>query len=634
MIDGAKISYNTAPRGGGCYVSSIGKVEIIRSHFLGNSAYYYGGGLMLSQVKTSTLTSTHFIQNKAYQSGGLEVRQGKHLLEDVSFDRNKAEYVGGGFSCSEGADVISRRSVFERNKGQEYGGGFYATTACSLDLTDSNWISNIAIDGGGGALDNARGNFVNVSFVQHRDEKNDYGAALYSRISIVTFRDALFQDNKAKRGGVMSLSKTNGTFTNCQLIENKSGHGGALWIQDNSRFKVYDTTFKNNVADELGGCLCSFDGSRGVFKDTKFINNIAGNSGGCFYSYNTTLDLENVEIIGNSAKLTGGGMELNRCHVNISNSTLSNNHAEFYGGGFEVSFSLLFLKNTTIKKCKANEDGGGFFIEREANVSLEDCSLIGNYARDNGGAVFMNEESRLIGIRLILMNNNASALGGGISAIQSSKVDLSASLFVSQNAREGGALALQSNAFAKIQNSKFMTNSATYNGADIYSLEGSLTLLDSSTNKSGANISGASIFGSSSSIKIRNSNFTSCKAFHGGGSIAAINGTSLSIKSATFLKSNATFGGAIFVEESDFIGKHLKARKCEAKVDGGVVFALSPTALTCRKCKFEESTAKEKGGALAIVFYTVEHLVMILDKSKFIGNKAALGGKLMLFVAL
>ncbi len=60
------------------------------------------------------------------------------------------------------------------------------------------------------------------------------------------------------------------------------------------------------------------------------------------------------------------------------------------GGGLYVDDNTnVYLNNVTIQDCYSEDSGGGIFLDNDncTNIHMENCKLIGNTCRDNGGAI-------------------------------------------------------------------------------------------------------------------------------------------------------------------------------------------------------------------------------------------------------
>jgi parallel beta-helix repeat protein len=224
---------NTAYGGGGAYVSGA---ATLNGGLFQNNAGSYGGGLYAS---TLVLTDTQFLTNTAYFGGGgayvwgaATLRGGLFqnntstgyyggglyastlVLTDTQFLTNTA-YFGGGGAYVSGAATL-RGGLFQNNTSTGYGSYGGGLSASTLVLTDTQFLTNTAYYGGGGAY---------VS-----------GAA--------TLNGGLFQNNAGSYGGGLSASPL--VLTGTQFLGNRANQGGGVYLSGASR--VVNTLFARNTA--------------------------------------------------------------------------------------------------------------------------------------------------------------------------------------------------------------------------------------------------------------------------------------------------------------------------------------------------------------------------------------------------
>ncbi len=122
--------------------------------------------------------------------------------------------------------------------------------------------------------------------------------------------------------------------------------GGGILIYGSdpeiSYCNIYD-----NTADNYGGGLSISGGSNPTLSHLNIYNNHANNAGG-INCYQSTGNLNNILLYGNTANFTGGGMLLKNCgDVSINKSTMSGNTAA-NGGSLFMANSSATLSNTIL----------------------------------------------------------------------------------------------------------------------------------------------------------------------------------------------------------------------------------------------------------------------------------------------
>ena len=158
----------------------------------------------------------------------------------------------------------------------------------------------------------------------------------------------------------------------------------------------------------------------------------------------------------------------NRSIVHISNSKFTDNVAEEYGGAiFIYNNSTLYISNCTLKNNKAGRNGGAIVAVHSVLEIISNSYFTDNVAEEYGGAIHIYNSSLYI-INCTLKNNKAGIDGGAIAAFVSvleiNECTFTGNQIVSEekfnNSGFGGALSLNSNSTAEIQNTIFHSNSA------------------------------------------------------------------------------------------------------------------------------------------------------------------------------
>ena len=274
-------------------------------------------------------------------------------------------------------------------------------------------------------------------------------------------------------------------------------------------------------------------------------------------------------------------------------------------------------------KIDANNKGGIFKINPGVSVFISGLTLV-NGNSDYGAAIY--NEGDLVVDGCTLYANNASEKGGAIYNVAT--LDVSDSTFTDNTATyRGGAIYNEGN--LKVTESTFDSNDISYRaknddngGAAIYNLNGEMIIEDSfivdnikdfviSSGNSGDLIVAAVV--TSGETQITRSYFArNCGRWGGAiSSLGYLNTESytLTVKDSEFEGNNATFGGAIFVEQSSLIVDNSTFKS------NSVLGSGSP------------GTSNTQGGA--IVVHPAGSHVTITD-STFTGNHADTGGAVSL----
>lgn len=439
--------------------------------------------------------------------------------------------------------------------------------------------------------------------------------------------------------------------------------GGAMFGQMKNSITIYGgTTFKNNVAVASNGGAINTSGAVTIF-DAKFEGNRAASKGGAIYMYyaNEDLTVRNVEIFGgvfDGNKATKGGaiafsssdpdFETGAVGV-IGKETvqpISEEDSEEPTEGEEDTqehvYDVIFKNNSALATetedpelpdadqdkgddeegsesvVKAyNGNGGAIYISRRANVTLFNVLFESNSSERKGGAIYITSDgAELVDNGSGYTENTAGSNGGAIYAYTDTKVTIDGSTFTSNSSNDekygGGAVYFSGAKNSAISNSKFIGNSAVYNGGAIGVYSGTkLTLTDnifggktSEEGNTAGNHAGAVYIASNGTVVTDNgSSYSYNTAGNHGGAIFAGSNTVLKINGSSFSNNEATKNaGAIYaytdstleVNESSFT-----ANKSHGTSYGGGAMYISGATVNMDTVAFTDNAADNKfGGAI------------------------------------
>lgn len=237
---------NTAPSaGGGIYNGGNGTVNLANVAFIANVAGYEGGGF--SNHRTAILTNTVFISNTAQYGGGFS-NQYEYLPE--SYDKTSKAILSN-------SDFFSNTARFG---GGFYGSGTFGGAGVTNELTNVNFIANVAVDGGGLSS----------------------GSTSSTILSNTTFIA-----NRAKSGGGIShfaMFFATVIITNSHFISNIADAGGGIYSSDFAFYGIaahifiFDSEFRANRATYNGGAIRQ-DHSLVSIVRSRLVDNWAGQTG-------------------------------------------------------------------------------------------------------------------------------------------------------------------------------------------------------------------------------------------------------------------------------------------------------------------------------------------------------------------
>ena len=620
------------------------------SHFMSNSVGStkmsdqenitdFKGAVITTHQSNAVIISSSFYQNSAVFGGVMVTKLASNIsCVNCSFVENHASSEGGVFYSDEGSSIIMYNSSFQRNIATKNGGVFMMINS-ALSIYQSFFTFNQANNSGGILCAISDGTII-ISESNFTENTAFTGGALagYNISQLLVIKESYFGNNEAVL------------------------HGGAIYMISGSlEIMISDSVFSNNVAGIFGGAIYP---PRAVvnINSTLFINN-SGNVGGAVSTdvINTTIAFKNCSFWENYA-INGGVIHSGaKCSITVFNSTFQNNFASKNGGVFLVLNSILSIHWSFFSFNKAIHYDGGVICAKNdeaesdfESVIISDTIFTENSAQ-NGGVLAVSGIHALITEKSQFSKNKAAYYGGAIYLERGTLTIIHNSIFVNNTAYyftgEGGAIYSVS-AFVKINNAHFITNQAVMGGA-LSTDNTKITLSNSFFIENNAFQEGGTLYSQGYSVTSYNSTFQKNMATIDGGVFMVIN-TDLSINQSFFSFNTVTNdGGVICATNFDFeddkiiiINSNFSDNSAHA---GGVLAAYDVYVLVKDNCHFRKNKARICGGAVYVsggslninssVFSqnTVQHLGgaiysgfadLSINVTLFINNAAEVGGTL------
>ena len=672
-LTNATLINGKADKGGAIY--NDGSLTLSDVKLSDNAADSYGGAVFNNGnlVVSDSVFDSNDIVNRGSASvdyGGAAIYNwydGVLTVSGSNFTNNIKNYKNGdrlvGAIATIGDATISD-SYFVNNAGRW--GGAISTAGYLLAGDDVNTLT--------------------VSGSTFKENGGLYGAGIFVWGSDFTVSDCVFDKNTAfgkgdmtpnnNNGAAIEVTDTNkaiaGTITGSKFTNNKAQYGGAIDICEGN-IKITDSEFVNNSADVEGGAIDinTVNGNPEVLiSDSKFINNSASYGGAivnvkdltvrntefvnnnpdAIFNYvgfggNLDLGIENFTDLQNAIGLVTGTLTLNQNVVmtddeaaNFVNGVVINKNIRIDGKGHTIDardlgriFSIgegftVTLTNATLINGKADKGGA---IYNDGSLTLSDVKLSDNAADSYGGAVFNN--GNLVVSDSVFDSNDIVNRG-------SASVDYGGAAIY--NWKEGTL---------KVTNSNFTNNIKNYKNGD--NLVGAITTIGNATvsgsnfvNNSGRwggaiSATGAELRKNSSTLTVSNTIFRDNAALYAGA--VYIWGSNYNIADCVFdnntafgkgnMTPNNNNGGALVVSQVSKFNEPItgtisgsKFTNNKAQYGGAAYF--NKGFVTITDSVFENNIATAEGGAVGFSRASVKDLVVSINNSSFVGNKAPVAG--------
>ena len=469
--------------------SNAGDLELYDCDFEDNYAIYDGGAIHLNNNPGTSNDNNrgHFyaegcsFTNNGCGGGGaaimlFDTRQ-TATIKNCTFTNNKATLYAGAIAAMLQTKLILTGNKFIGNAvtGTNANGGAvysdYSKTDTAITATNNTFDGNVTPTTGacsGGAVRVAKG----IAEFDHNiwmNSKSVWGGAVdIQAAATATMKEESFSNNSSSNEG--GAVHNNGTLTvNDGVFKgNSSVYGGAIF--NNGSLDVKSNTneattaiFESNVAVKNGGAIFSQAQSSGA--TYKFA------STGIQYTGNKAID-SGATVSSN--KNAGGAIYINN---NTKNNILKDNkyksNSAYYGGAVHVAADATCTSSgETYVENSVNGGGGAFHSNGTSTITLGTFKK--NMSSVGGGAI---ESAGITNISNSKLEENTADEGGAIHVCQvidgttiTTKLTSTANDYISNAARKGGAIEVDTKSTVDSFNDNIQGCSATQIGGAFMSI--------------------------------------------------------------------------------------------------------------------------------------------------------------------
>ena len=674
-IYNANLINGNADIGGAIY--NTGSVYAYNTNFINNTAATMGGavfnnGTLTIQkciVDNNDITKRTSSDSEDYGGAAIYNWYDSTLfIKNSTISNNLKNYKNGdyvvGAVTSLGKTIISQNSYFVNNSGRW--GGAITTSGSSLpgkkvnelSISDSTFSKNGGLYGAGIFIQGSKFSITSCVFDSNTASgkgnmtpNDNNGAAIEvtntDKAITGTIYKSTFTNNKAQYGGAIDICAGTIKITNSKFINNSADvEGGAIDINalnGNPKVTISGSKFINNSAP-LGGAILNIKDL--TVKGSTFINNTPNTifnwvgAGG-----NLNLNIRTFTDLQNAIGLVTGTLTLNQ------NVAMTAKEAADFTNGITINKDITIDgKGHTID---AKNLGRIFSIGEGFTVTLTNATLINGKA-DKGGAIYNDGSLTLSDVKL--SDNAADGYGGAV--FNNGELVVSDSVFDSNDIVNRGSASVDYGGAAiynwkegtlKVTNSNFTNNIKNYKNGD--NLVGAITTIGNATvsgsnfvNNSGRwggaiSATGAELRKNSSTLTVSNTIFKDNSALYAGA--VYIWGSNYNIADCVFdnntafgkgnMTPNNNNGGALVVSQVSRFNEPItgtisgsKFTNNKAQYGGAAYF--NKGFVTITDSVFENNVATAEGGAVDFSHASVKDLVVSINNSSFVGNKAPVAG--------
>ena len=674
-IYNANLINGNADIGGAIY--NTGSVYAYNTNFINNTAATMGGavfnnGTLTIQkciVDNNDITKRTSSDSEDYGGAAIYNWYDSTLfIKNSTISNNLKNYKNGdyvvGAVTSLGKTIISQNSYFVNNSGRW--GGAITTSGSSLPgkkvneliISDSTFSKNGGLYGAGIFIQGSKFSITSCVFDSNTASgkgnmtpNDNNGAAIEvtntDKSITGTISKSTFTNNKAQYGGAIDICAGTIKITNSKFINNSADvEGGAIDINTlngNPKVTISGSKFINNSAP-LGGAILNIKDL--TVKGSTFINNTPNTIfNGVSAGGNLNLNIRTFTDLQNAIGLVTGTLTLNQ------NIAMTDKEAANFTNGITINKDITIDgKGHTID---AKNLGRIFSIGEGFTVTLTNATLINGKA-DKGGAIYNDGSLTLSDVKL--SDNAADSYGGAV--FNNGELVVSDSVFDSNDIVNRGSASVDYGGAAiynwkegtlKVTNSNFTNNIKNYKNGD--NLVGAITTIGNATvigsnfvNNSGRwggaiSATGAELRKNSSTLTVSNTIFKDNSALYAGA--VYIWGSNYNIADCVFdnntafgkgnMTPNNNNGGALVVSQVSRFNEPItgtisgsKFTNNKAQYGGAAYF--NKGFVTITDSVFENNVATAEGGAVDFSHASVKDLVVSINNSSFVGNKATVAG--------
>lgn len=360
------------------YIGSKANVVFENITVTGGSLDETGGGIYAKG--NLTLKDCIVTKNKSNNAGGGISFSGKELvLENTSVTYNKSSGNGGGINA-DGKVTISGSEILNNSATDNGGGIYFGDGEKTVPGTTVN--KNSAEFGGGIYMQDGTLNLESGAIIGEILNPDDDTNGISKVATSSDYGNKATDTSYSRAGaGLYIQSGTVNMSEGVYICKNyTSSYGGGVYVSPNGIFNMSGGVIGWNFSRMGGGIIA--DGADASTSSYSVLN-ISGTAKICYNKADFT----------SAEGCTGRGAGIFACgDLTISeNVEIFKNQAAKSGAGIH-SEKKLVMKGGSIHDNNAETDGAGIFAYK-CEAELSGCTISGNEAGGNGGAIYANNES-------------------------------------------------------------------------------------------------------------------------------------------------------------------------------------------------------------------------------------------------
>ena len=531
-------------------------IQITSSTFSSNTGVNGEADLYFMLATSISVTDTKFEKFSSSVSSGslgqsISIAMARPYAITVQFTNVTVKWSDTAFDADLYRGYTNNTSTyFTKNAPIFLGPGQLKT----INSTFSNWFNSQS----GGVLKCDTSSVYEDDGSTYKESASTQGGAIAFVNSQMNLTGTTFDYDFASNGGAISMdsSTTTTAFSSVTCSHSEAiNFGGWIYLIGSSSLTATGSTFSENYSQNTASAIYALGSSANTITNCTFNKNTAveGNTISLLFS-DTTLDtivLKDNEVFAEST-----GIFITFWTVSIINSTFT---TETYPNGA-----------ANISEAAKSAFSSGWFISISAGATLTmTTSTLTNGYAVNGGFIYVSGNSEMTLTTNTFTSGYAGVSGGAIYASSFKQITITSWTFTSNVAFNEGSILYLNSGTTVITGSTFNA-SPNYNAVNI--VAGNFTgttLTFSNSNPSGSsltqNLQGGGIYASNpATFFLDQSKFENLNYSQFGGAIYLAFSTTnkpsaipseptWNITSSNFTSNSASFGGAVYVDDVDFV---------------------------------------------------------------------------------
>jgi len=290
-------------------------------------------------------------------------------------------------------------------------------------------LDNVHDEGGG--MYGIDGNpVISNCFFTHNAAKN-VGGGIYDFSGKPILTNCTFTGNFAVMGGGMCNLFGEANLTNCRFSGNWATRDGGGMGNDYSEPNLTNCMFEENVSTDDGGAISNLSYSFLTLKNCNFSGNTSRDAGGGLFNRQSYLIMTDCIFSGNSSTEAGAAAIYisEWSNVTLTNCTIIGNTAATHSGGVSISQSDLTITNSIISCNSAGQSVGGMGIYYDSSTTVSNCTISRNSAGQYGGGMLINDSSATVSNCTFASNTASNGKALACNSASPSTVELANCIF-------------------------------------------------------------------------------------------------------------------------------------------------------------------------------------------------------------